>query len=466
MQPGSALDLFFVKRTTKMFREVYDAALKDEYFDYEKLDPLVSAFRSTNSFPYLLAYAKILEEIAIQSTNDKVWQRAIKTLAEPFERKPKRLSGTDEHALIHACLKNVWSAVELKKKHFLAGVEDEARKSGFLVETFCGALFAENAEVVRKMVCTVCGLECSGKDLEVVNAAMLAFQMSTVRSTPFFQKLAGNAAEIDPENGTGQMMGIIRSDGYQAELNEVYWHIIRGSREIFAPKLPPHNWSLPLMKENGPIPTLRPGELRMALLEALDRMPSGPACYTVLKAWAELVFPHVRRIGKNGVDAEPSVKRAFNTFGESVTNQLARSGAVQPMHLRAFGELFLGKPKPAATAEIDSSTLLLLSPAAERVITFASKAMGANACMTNTAKEALLLGLMHGCDEEGARVTETIGRNVRIMRDRTAKMFQGEQELPSPREVMMEVQKLSRDERLIAKLRASKPPKRLKPRIS
>ncbi|HID72689.1 TPA: hypothetical protein EYP38_01995, partial [Candidatus Micrarchaeota archaeon] len=422
MKPDGFFESFgYGKRVTAMLRDIIDAALSPD-FSEEDLSPLTTAAQTSRSFPHHLIYTKILEEIAIRSTNDKVWQRAVCVISDPLY-KPVRneLSGTSKMDLAIASLKRIYAASDYKKKQFMAGVESEVRKSGFIVETFCGALFDERAELIRKMVLTLCGMDCSGRDLQILHAALLAFQMSAMKgSSPVFQRLAGDVAEIDEETGVQQLMSIVNGEGYQVEQDAVFWHIIEGSREIFTPKLWPHRWSLELQGDNGPIPTLKEGELRMVLLEVLDRIPSGPTALTVLDAWIKLVVPHVYGIGRNGnIDAEPSVRRAFGRFGESVTTQLSRSGALMPMHVAAFNGLFLGKPQPIGTEEVDSSTLLLLSPATERIISSATRVMAGDAYLTRVAKEALLLGLMHGCDERGAEVGNVVGRNIRIMRDRT-----------------------------------------------
>ena len=111
MNPNGFFESFgYVKRVTGMLRDIVDAALSPD-FNEEKLTPLTTAVQTSRSFPHHLIYTKILEEIAIRSTNDKVWQKAIYILSDPLY-KPVRdeLSGTNKIDLALACLKRIYSA--------------------------------------------------------------------------------------------------------------------------------------------------------------------------------------------------------------------------------------------------------------------------------------------------------------------------------------------------------------------
>ncbi len=427
-------------------------------FKAEDLKSLQSALTVERSFPRLILLHKLLEEIAVWSTNGKVWREAINTISLPLYNKVRfELNGTSRERLGMACLWNIYMECEGRKKAFTAEVMVAINKMAFVTDVFCGALFTDRLSLERKVLSRVLDIEST-----VVMAALTAYQMSRPQtSSPVFHRLTQEGICIDPEEGISQMMAIIKGDGYSAEITEVYRRVMLGMREILTIKEGPHPW----FREgrNGLVPTFAKDGIQLNTFMVLGKIPSAMALATAMDAMAKLYIPHVWGVGNGKIEAEPSVKRAVGGISDTVSQLLLRSGALEHFHVSAFNGMFFGDNGGLHAAEVEESTLLLLGPALSRVSMVTREIGFSDAPLSIAASEGLIRGLLLGTEgksrEERAAV---INRNVDIVMERQGAMFNGEDVLPNRDDTMRLIRKLVKNQIVMQRVMAPKPPKRLR----
>lgn len=436
------------KRLSSMVNEVLNHACSDG-FRGEDLEPLLRKITHEKSFPRLLLFLKMLEELSIRSTNEQVWRVAMNTLAEPLYGPVKaELSGTSKEAACSACLKNIYSTCEGRKKQFASEIIGYGHKMDFYTDIVCGALFTDRQDLERRMAGAVLGL-----DGQTVMAALAVHQMSRIKPPPaLFQKLIGIGRECaGSKEGIAHMMSIIGRGGSSSGMTEVYMAVIDGLRQILTTRPLPHPWFRAEPGESGiPVPTFEKDGIHMNSFAVLEKLPSGPSLGAAIDGTATLVIPHVRGFERGRLDGESSVRRAVPQVARTIGTLMTRTGALQPFQAEVFTRIMLGQPEHMPLAGVDSGTLLSLEPLFERVVQQTAFLGLAGAPLQTVASQGILIGLY--ADTEGKtrrEAAEIIAHNVSVAMGLRRRMFQGEPEVPDRDMTMALLKRLSKDKRLI-----------------
>lgn len=380
-------------------------------FSTDDVHTIRSALRSETSFPRLLLFYKMLEEISIRSESEPVWREAMAILAAPLYReRTEGLCGTDSESICAASLRNIAFQCTHMKKAFAAEALGGSDKIEFASEIFCGTLFTPDLRRELRSAADVSSMES-----DVILAALAAYCFTRKHPAPVaFEALARLGGNIDPDEGREHALAISRGDEYLPTSGAVHGRMVNGFSEILRTKPLPHPWFLPVLPANGiPIPQLDPDGLQMQAFRTLAMMRSEASLQAAIDGTSHLLVPHMTGIGPDGVTAQPTVRRAIRPVAQAVGNLIHKTGVLQPFQAELFTGIVFAYPKLIPLQSVDNGQLLGISPLLLRIPLVSQRLGTDNMPIAIITGAAFIRGLLSG-DSDETREGESgkISRNI------------------------------------------------------
>jgi hypothetical protein len=443
----------------RLLREAVDATQSDG-FTADELGPLKAELdRKGTPAPKQLVFCRLLEEIAVRSEDENVWREAMNILAGPlYEKGVSGTAGTALETICISCLSGIRSRCsDQGKAQMYSEIMSGASKVNLFMEAVCGSLFTKlNREREQRAAIALAGM-----DDPIVLAALVAHSLRSSQALPGMRNSVDLslpwmmdgpgllACELAPDTALGvvldqlarsgaamqkgggsMLMALAQGDPCAPVDTEVYHTVVSGFRHILSPKPLPHPWFLGYRERNGfPIPKFDPRGIQVASFLSLASMPSPVALDAAVLGITQLVVPHIRGVGPNGVEVqEPSVRQAMGLVKYTLQELLSRNPAVQPFQAENAMRLLFAHPEYLPLEQADRMALLGMSPLFCR-IAMASSYIGAeHSPVSQIASECLRIVL--ACEPQGGQAA--VQRRVETFMGLQSEMFGSGSHMPEP----------------------------------
>jgi len=428
----------------------------------EEVDFFRRVITAEKSFPRILIWHKMLEEIVIRSQQEEVWRDAMEILAVPlYNGVHRQIAGTSREELCIGCLKRIYDAGEGQKRNLASQILGGVQKITLVSDVLAGALFTDDAKVAHEISAAICGV-----DDEISLAAMVVFSNFTGgRSVRIMDRLLQCGESMDHEEGRKQMMQIVVSGDEKGYRNGVYLKVIEGIRKILDVRriTLPHPWYAEQLSSGGlPVPTFTRDGIQLAAFDTLAKMGNGEALITMVDGIGHLIAPHIQGVEENRIRGVPQVGRAVRPVARSFVSLLQNNGVFKSQATDISGMLF-GYPTVKTLHDVETGTLLGLSPVLGRLARAAAEVGANEELIPLVAGEgfirAMLLETSGKSREEKARL---IARNMGSSLQSQKQIFGDSNSLPNMEATKEFLRGLARNQAIAARMRAAQTPKRLR----
>lgn len=421
-------------------------------FSAEDIQAIRSAVRGETSFPRLLLFYKMLEEIAIRSESEPVWREAMAMLAMPLYReKTEGLCGTDSESICASSLRNIAFQCTHMKKAFATEMLGGADKIDFASEIFSGSMFTPD---LRREIRSAADV--SVMDNDIALAALVAYCFTRKHPAPAaFEALARIGSRIDLEDGREHALSISRGDEYIPTSGPTHDRIVNGFAEILRTKPLPHPWFLPVIPKCGvPVPQLDLDGLQMQAFRTLAMMRSEASLMAAVDGTSNLVIPHIQGFGPEGVNAQPTVRRAVRPVAQAIGSLITKTGTLQPFQAELFTGILFAYPKRIPLDSVGNGQLLGISPLLLRIPLISHRLGTQDAPIAVISGAAFIRGLLAG-ESEDSREDESrkISRNIGTALELHGQVF-GKTSVPDRDMALELIRRLSKTPPLMAIVRS------------
>ncbi len=428
----------------------------------EEVDFFRRVIAAEKSFPRTLLWHKILEEIIIRSQNEEAWRDAMDILAVPlYNGVHRQIAGTSREELCIGCLKRIYDAGEGQKRNLASQILGGVQKVTLVSDVLAGALFTDDAKVAHEISAAICGV-----DDEISLAAMVVFSNFTGgRSVRIMDRLLQYGEGMDQEEGRKQMMQIVVSGDGNGYRTGVYLEVIKGIRKILDVRriTLPHPWyGEQLSNEGIPVPTFARDGIQLAAFDTLAKMGNGEALVAMVDGIGHLIAPHIQGIEENRIKGAPQVGRAVRPVARSFVSLLQNNGVFSSQAKDISGVLF-GYPTVKTLHEVETGTLLGLSPVLGRLVNAAAQVGAAEELIPVIAGEGFVRAmLMETSGKSREEKAQLIARNMGSSLQSQKQIFGAASGLPNMEATKEFLRSLARNQAIAARMRAAKTPKRLR----
>jgi hypothetical protein len=376
------------------------------------------------SFPKVVVFAKILEEIALNSGDDGVWRNAMFGLGERLYDHPEKITGTKSEILYISCLRNIQQKCQGKKEDFAREILGRVEKDGLISEMFGGAVFYDDSQL-QKIIC---------ENLDISNnlalAALLAFRLSDHRfSTDLHQALVSGCETMGIVDGSKAVDAIISAECDPEKLKILQDTINTGLKAILQTRELPHPWFLRRPNKHGvPIPTLEQDGIQASAFKVVPKMPISLSFETAIDGWSQLVAPHYNISDKGRIMTNRNVGIQFWKIKKMLTDIIKTAGFLDEKQLAIFNMIFFAQPWDMPPEKFPFTTtpaeLVELMPILARIMDNSEQIGSIKAPMPTRAGTVFLNGIIWQFDKTR---NEDVATAASILLDRQAmaheKMF-------------------------------------------
>lgn len=428
----------------------------------EEVDFFRRIIAAEKSFPRILIWHKMLEEIIVRSQDEAVWRDAMDILAVPlYNGVHRQIAGTSREELCIGCLKRVYDAGEGQKRNLASQILGGVQKITLVSDVLAGALFTDDVKVAHEISSAICAV-----DDEISLAAMVVFSNFTGgRSVRIMDRLLQHGERIDQEEGRKQMMQIVVSGEENGYKNGVYLKVIQGIRKILDVRriTLPHPWYAEQPNTGGlPIPTFARDGIQLAAFDTLAKMGNGEALVTMVDGIAHLIAPHIQGIEENRIRGVPQVGRAVRPVARSFVSLLQNNGVFKSQATDISGILF-GYPSIKKIQDVEAGTLLSLSPVLGRLASAAAEVGAEDELIPLIAGEGFVRAvLLETGGKDRDERTKLVGRNIRSSLQSQKQIFGNMSGLPNMDTTKEFLRTLARNQAIATRMKAGQAPKRLR----